>query len=214
MTPRSGRLVTDAELLAEMIGPPLLPEAAGRVLDSVGGLRPLLDLDTEALRQIGLPLEAARRFDTMREWLERSQAGFDDPRSIHSTADAWLVVRPTLRWAVTEILLIVCLDRAGHVVHKELLAIGAAACRAVCPARVLAVVTKHRARRFVLARSVDRKDLMPTRSDLELAHEVGVAASKQGVSLVDHLLVVGDYYWSVGEELKLSARPEVAKLAA
>jgi DNA repair protein RadC len=195
---RRGReALSDAEVLALLLGSGprgcSVVEHAQRLLKTAGGLRGLLDCDTDAL--LALPGLGPARAGVLHAALElgrrhlaaRLQRGelLDQP---------WLAgeyVTRRLRHAGRERFVCLLLDTRHRVLHECVLFEGSLDRAEVHPREVVQLALRWRAAAVMLAHNHPSGDTTPSAADLAVTRRLRDALALVDVRLLDHL-IVGD----------------------
>ena len=91
---------------------------------------------------------------------------------------------------------IVCLDKGYRLINTALISTGTVDESAVYPREIIRAALKNNATAIILAHNHPGGSFNPSRNDLETTRRIIEVANPLGISVVDHIIVCGDTYYS------------------
>ncbi len=189
--------LSDAELLAIFLRTGMrgktAVDVARELLTAFGGLRPLLEADTQRFcqqpglgsakfAQLQAVLEMGRRH--LRETLQRGDA-------LSNPADTRAYLSARLRGYGHEVFACLFLDNRHRVIHYAELFHGTLDGTSVHPREVLKQALAHNAAALILAHNHPSGVAEPSRADEHLTHRLRDALALVDIRVLDHI-VIGD----------------------
>ncbi|MBR5303105.1 MAG: DNA repair protein RadC [Clostridia bacterium] len=175
---------------------------AHELLAAFGSLSGVLDAhESELLRVKGMGQNAALLLTMMPQLLSRYQiSALGERPVILSLADAKAYCSPLFIGAIEEHIYMICLDQAGHVLHRTLLYTGTVDQVALPPRTVVETALRHHAHAVILAHNHPSGMPQPSQADLDVTCRIGTALYMIGIKLVDHLVFAGGGAFSIKRE--------------
>ena len=172
---------------------------AHELIDTFGSLSAVLDADeSELLRVKGLGRNAALLLTMMPQLMRRYQlSSLGDRPVITTLADAKAYCAPLFIGAGEENIYMVCLDQAGHVIHRTLLHTGTVDQVPLYPRTVVEIALRHHAHAVILAHNHPSGIAEASQADLDVTQRIGTALHMIGIKLVDHLIFAGGTAFSI-----------------
>ena len=158
-------------------------------------LRHLAEASPSELERL-LPRGTGRRFHAALA-LARAALCPDLPGTLAGPAEAYAHLHPYLAGREAERFVAIACDCRFQALSTSIVAEGSPASVEVRPADVFAVAVRHRAVAVVLAHNHPSGEATPSLEDYELTRRLVEAGRLLGVQVIDHLVVVGDGYWSL-----------------
>jgi DNA repair protein RadC len=166
-----------------------------RTLLRATSLRHLAEAPPEELAT-WLPRAAARRFHAAMQ-LARFALSPERSKTLESPSDAFAHFHPYLALRETERVVVAALDGRFGVLATEIVAEGAPDAVQVRPADVFTAAVRHRAVSLVVAHNHPSGEKIPSGEDYALTMRLTELGKALGIRVLDHLVVVGDGFWSV-----------------
>ena len=91
----------------------------------------------------------------------------------------------------------ICLDQAGHVLHRTLLHTGTVDQVALHPRTVVETALRHHAHAVLLAHNHPSGTAQPSQADVDVTGRISTALYMIGIRLVDHLIFAGSGAFSM-----------------
>ena len=169
-----------------------------RTLLNATSLRHLAEAPPEEL-ETWLPRRAARRFHAAVQ-LARFALSPEPTELLDTPSAAFAHFHPHLALRETERVMVAALDSRFRVLATDVVAEGAPDAVEVRQADVFAAAVRYRAVFLVAAHNHPSGDMIPSLEDYALTRRMAEAGRLLGIRLLDHLVVVGDGFWSLLHE--------------
>lgn len=199
--------LSDAELLAIIMGSGNRDESAvelgRRILDSVGNnwhqlsLLSVQDLikfkgvgEAKAI-SIATSLEIGRR---------RASQEVPEKKKISGSHDAYQNLNPYLSDLRTEEFWALFLNQSNKVVHKTQLSTGGINQSLVDVRILFKTALEHFATGIIVAHNHPSGNLKPSQEDLKITKQISEAGKLMNISLLDHLIITQNAYFSFADE--------------
>jgi DNA repair protein RadC len=179
------------EALAALLG----SRRKARTLLGATSLRHLAEAPPEEL-ETWLPPKTARRFHAAIR-LARFALAPERSETLDSPYAAFAHFHPYLALRETERVVVAALDGRFRVLATEVVAEGAPDAVQVRPADVFTAAVRHRATAIVAAHNHPSGEMTPSVEDYALTMRLTELGKALGIRVLDHLVVVGDGFWSV-----------------
>ncbi|MGN0773278.1 MAG: DNA repair protein RadC [Candidatus Ventricola sp.] len=175
-----------------------------------GSLSAVLGADeNELLRVKGVGKNAALLLTMMPQLMRYYQMNALGERPVIVTmADARAYCAPLFLGVTEEQIYMVCLDQAGHVLHRSLLHTGTVDQVALHPRTVVETAIRHNAYSVILAHNHPSGVAAPSQQDLDVTKRITSALYLIGIRLVDHLIFAGGEAYSMVRGGCLDGAPE------
>jgi len=175
---------------------------AHELIATFGSLNAVLDADeSELMRVKGMGESAALLLTMMPQLMSRYQlSALGDRPVIMTLADAKAYCAPLFIGASEEHIYMICLDQAGHVLHRTLLYTGTVNRVELPPRTVVETALRHHAHAVILAHNHPSGIPEPSQADLDVTRRIGTALYMIGIKLVDHLVFAGANAFSIKRE--------------
>ena len=172
---------------------------AHELIATFGNLSAVLDADeSELMRVKGMGKNAALLLTMMPQLMQRYQlSSLGDRPVIMTLADAKTYCAPLFIGASEEHIYMICLDQAGHVLHRTLLHTGTVNQVVLHPRTVVETAIRHHAHAVILTHNHPSGLAEPSQADLDLTKRIGSALFMIGIKLVDHLIFAGSGAFSI-----------------
>lgn len=163
------------------------------LIDTFGSLDAVLNADeSELMRVKGMGKNAALLVTMMPQLLSRYQLSSLGERPVITTlGDAKHYCAPLFIGQSEENIYMICLDQAGHVLHRLLLHKGTVNQVALHPRTVVQTALRHHAHAVILAHNHPSGMTEPSQADVDVTGRIGSALYMIGIRLVDHLIFAG-----------------------
>ena len=183
---------------------------AHELINTFGSLSAVLDADEkELLRVKGMGKNAALLLTMMPQLMQRYQlSSLGDHPVITTLADSKRYCAPLFVGALEEQIYMVCLDQAGHVLHRTLLHTGTVDQVMIHPRTVVETALRHHAHAVILAHNHPSGTAQPSQADLDVTRRIGSALYMIGIRLVDHLIFAGHSVFSIMRDCVIEAAGE------
>lgn len=203
---KGSEALSNSELLAILIGSGTKTKSAIEVAKDV------LDLSGNNLNALGkLSLKELMRVDgigqaraiTIAAALElgrRRQAGEAQQSHIKSSSDIAKYLQAQLRDKTHEVFVVAYLNRANKVIHLETISEGGITGTVADPRIILKKALEHNAVSLVLCHNHPSGNLKPSRADELLTQKIKQAALLLDLSVLDHVIVSEEGYYSFADE--------------
>lgn len=164
-----------------------------------GSLSAVLSADeNELLRVKGVGRQAALLLTMMPQLMRYYQMNALGERPVIMTlADARTYCAPLFLGVKQEEIYMVCLDQAGHVLHRTLLHTGTVDRVALHPRTVVETAIRHNAHSVILAHNHPSGVASASQPDIDVTKRIASALYLIGIQLVDHLIFAGDRAYSM-----------------
>lgn len=175
---------------------------AHELISVFGSLSAVLDADeSELMRVKGMGQSAAMLLTMMPQLMSRYQMSALGERPVIITlADAKTYCAPLFIGANEENIYMICLDQAGHVLHRTLLHTGTVDQVTLHPRTVVETALRHHAHAVILTHNHPSGVVQPSQADLDVTERIGKALYMIGIKLVDHLIFAGGSAFSMMRE--------------
>jgi DNA repair protein RadC len=120
--------------------------------------------------------------------------------AIKSSKDAYQVLYPLVADLPHEEFWIVLCNRANKVIHKQFIGRGGVASVVVDAKIVMKCALEHLASSIILCHNHPSGNLKPSAEDIRLTKTVKEAASLFDISIIDHIIVCDNAYYSFADE--------------
>ncbi|PHV69764.1 DNA repair protein RadC [Sporanaerobium hydrogeniformans] len=124
-------------------------------------------------------------------------------RRIQSTSDADELVRQFLDELDREAMIVVALNTKSEPTCLQVISIGSLSASIVHPREVFKVAILSNAYSILLAHNHPSGDTTPSQEDIKLTKRIKNASDIMGISLLDHLIIGSDGYYSFKENGEL-----------
>lgn len=173
-------------------------EHARHVVGQLGGVTGVLAADAGALVAHGVSARDAERWVAFVSVARQPipAEGF----VIHDATDVHRLVGPTLKRAIDEHLVVLCLDRRHRVVAQVIGSTGSASFTVVDPSQIFRIAVVHRAASIVLVHNHPSGDPTPSAEDRDVTKRVAFAGQLIGIPVLDHVIIGGDRFCSLAEQ--------------
>ncbi|MBQ7886983.1 MAG: DNA repair protein RadC [Clostridia bacterium] len=175
---------------------------AHELITTFGSLSAVLDADeSELLRVKGMGKSAALLLTMMPQLMRRYQlSSLGERPVIVKLKDAKAYLAPLFIGAGEEHIYMICLDQAGHVLHRSLLHTGTVDQVTLHPRTVVQTALRHNAHAVILAHNHPSGIAEPSQADLDITKRISTALYMIGIRLVDHLIFAGAGAFSILRE--------------
>ena len=177
-----------------------------------GSLNAVLGADeNELLRVKGMGKSAALLLTMMPQLMRYCQMNAlgERPRIV-TLHDARTYCAPLFFGVTQEQIYMLCLDQAGHVLHRSLLHTGMVDRVALHPRMVVETALRHKAYSVILAHNHPSGVASPSQPDLDVTKQITTALYLIGIQLVDHMIFAGREAYSMVRGRCLSGEQEDA----
>ena len=177
-----------------------------------GSLNAVLGADEhELLRVKGMGKSAALLLTMMPQLMRYCQMNAlgERPRIV-TLHDARTYCAPLFFGVTQEQIYMLCLDQAGHVLHRSLLHTGMVDRVALHPRMVVETALRHKAYSVILAHNHPSGVASPSQPDLDVTKQITTALYLIGIQLVDHMIFAGREAYSMVRGRCLSGEQEDA----
>lgn len=120
-----------------------------------------------------------------------------------SITDASLVYRmmqPRMRGLDHEEFWVIFMNRANYVIHKQMISKGGMTSTVVDPKIVVRMALEKQATAFIMVHNHPSGNPRPGKNDIEMTRQIKKAADTFEISLIDHIVVCDDCYFSFASE--------------
>lgn len=175
---------------------------AHALIATFGSLNAVLDADeSELMRVKGMGRNAALLLTMMPQLMRRYQlSSLGEHPVVVTLADAKGYCAPLFIGAGEEQIYMLCLDQAGHVLHRTLLHTGTVDQVMLHPRTVVETAIRHNAHAVILAHNHPSGICEPSQADMDVTHRISAALYMIGIKLVDHLIFAGGDVFSIMRE--------------
>jgi len=197
--------LSNAELIALVLGTGRLGESAlsvgERLLDHVGGIRELVDVQVNELRQVpGVGLAKAVAVLASIELGRRLQMSVGaELQKIASPHEAALYLMEKLRFLRKEHFVTIHLDTKHQVLGEEIVSIGSLNASIVHPREIFKTAVKRSAAAIICAHNHPSGDPTPSQEDVDVTQRLVSAGRILGVEVLDHIVIGDKRYISLRE---------------
>ena len=141
----------------------------------------------------------AKRVDIVQVKMVKERSVLYSARRIQSTSDADELVRQFLDELDREAMIVVALNTKSEPTCLQVISIGSLSASIVHPREVFKVAILSNAYSILLAHNHPSGDTTPSQEDIKLTKRIKNASDIMGVSLLDHLIIGSDGYYSFKE---------------
>ena len=208
MLAKGAGAISNAELLAILIGSGTrkenVLEVANRLLSEGGGsLSAIAAMDPEKVKEIG-GIGPGRYSAIAAAFELGKRCCLEDPGIERvPVCDAGIVFRmmiPRLRGLDHEEFWIILLNRANFIIHKEMLSLGGISATVVDSKLVVKKALDKHASRIILVHNHPSGSPFPGKEDIVQTSRIKKAAGTFDISLLDHVIVCDDRYFSFADD--------------
>lgn len=198
--------VSNSELLAILLRTGTRNEPAtalaARLLKECGGLRGLVDMSVDQLRQMrGIGTAKALQIHAALELGRRlSRSVQEETPAIRSPKDVARLVTEELRYLKQEHFVCLFLNTKNHVIGKETLSVGSLNSAIVHPRELFRAAIKRSAAAVICVHNHPSGDPTPSREDIELTNRLSEAGGIIGIDVLDHVVIGDNRYVSLKEQ--------------
>lgn len=180
------------------------------LINAFGSLSAVLDADeSELMRVKGMGKHAALLLTMMPQLMQRYQLSSLGKRPVITTlADAKNYCAPLFVGAGEEKIYMICLDQAGHVLHRILLHTGTVDQVMLHPRTVVETALRHHAHAVILTHNHPSGTAQPSQADMDVTRRIGSALYMIGIRLVDHLIFAGTSAFSIVRDCMIETAGE------
>jgi len=168
-----------------------------------GGLRALSVLTIEELCEVkGIGRAKAAKIKAALGLGRRraEEPALDRGEPVHSSECFFRRYHTQLRDSVRENFKVVLLDRKNRVIRDESISVGSLSASIVHPREVLNPAIRHSAAAIICVHNHPSGDPKPSSEDLEITRRLHEACKILGISLLDHIIIGDDRYFSFADE--------------
>ena len=178
---------------------------AHELIATFGSLSAVLDAhESELLRVKGMGKYAALLLTMMPQLMRRYQLSSLGERPVITTlAHAKAYCAPLFIGASEEQIYMICLDQAGHVLHRSLLHTGTVDQVMLHPRTVVETAIRHHAHAVILTHNHPSGIADPSQADLDITNRIGTALFMIGIKLVDHLIFAAGSAFSIKRQCRI-----------
>ena len=164
-----------------------------------GSLNAVLSADeNELLRVKGMGRSAALLLTMMPQLTRYCQMhSLGERPTIVTMEDARAYCAPLFFGVAEEQIYMLCLDQAGHVLHRSLLHTGTVDQVALHPRTVVETAIRHKAHSVILAHNHPSGVAAPSQPDIDVTKRITTALYLIGIQLVDHMIFAGSEAYSM-----------------
>ena len=208
MLAKGAGAMSNAELLAILIGSGTqkenVLEVANRLLAAnEGKLSMIADMDAGRMKEIG-GIGSVRYTAIAAAFELGKRCCLEDPgiEKIPLT-DADIVFKmmlPRLKGLDHEEFWIILLNRANFIIHKEMISLGGISATIVDPRLVVRMALDKRASAMVMVHNHPSGNPRPGHNDLTETERMKKAANTFDISLLDHIIICDDCYFSFADD--------------
>ena len=119
---------------------------------------------------------------------------------ITSSKDIALFIQAQLQFKKHEIFMVVYLSNANRILHTEIISEGGITGTVADPRIILKHALENNATSIILAHNHPGGSLSPSKSDKELTAKIKEAAALLEISVLDHIIVSNEGYFSFADE--------------
>jgi len=192
-------VLSDAEVLALVIGPNADPELGRRVLDAVGTPHGLLTRRLRELSSIpGVGTRRAHRLMAAVELGRRAAQAFDPGRPLMTAtdvADRW----HRLRSETVEVFVAISVNARNRVLGEWEVARGWESGVNLTPRQVFTLLAKEGCSRVIFLHDHPSGDATPSPEDIRFTGRLIEAARTLGIKVLDHVIVAATGHVSIRE---------------
>ena len=172
---------------------------AHELIAAFGSLNAVLCADeNELLRVKGLGKNAALLLTMMPQLMRYCQMrALGERPKILTLADAAAYCAPLFGGVAEERIYMICLNQAGHVLHRSLLHTGTVDQVALHPRTVVETAIRHSAYAVILAHNHPGGMAEPSQPDIDVTQRIATALHLIGIQLVDHMIFAGPEAYSM-----------------
>lgn len=183
---------------------------AHALIDTFGSLSAVLDADeSELLRVKGMGKSASLLLTMMPQLMRYYQMNAMGERPmITKLADARKYLSPLFIGTSEEQIYMLCLDQAGHVLHRTLLHTGTVDQVTLHPRTVVETAIRHHAYSVILAHNHPSGVPEPSQADIDVTKRIAGALMMIGIRLVDHLIFAAGGAFSMKRECVIGAQTD------
>lgn len=166
---------------------------------SVSGNVSARELLTRSKEEL-LLIEDSGKLNALKEiCLEVCRCQADDVAAVRSSADAYAVISPELRFLDHEECWIILLDSANHVIAKESITKGGLTSCILDVRRIVKSCLIANAVSVIMAHNHPGGGRMPSSSDIRQTERLKKALELFDINLLDHIIVTDDGFYSFAE---------------
>ncbi|MDD9269865.1 DNA repair protein RadC [Paenibacillus sp. GCM10023248] len=198
--------LSHAELLAIMLRTGTVAESAVRLADRVlsecGGLRSLVDMSIDQLKEIkGIGNAKALQIMAGIELGRRlAKSALTDRMTIRSPKDIASLVSEDLRYLQKEHFVCLFLNTKNHVLAQETLSMGSLNASIVHPREVFRAAIKRSSASIVCVHNHPSGDPTPSPEDIQLTARLVEAGRIIGIEVLDHVIIGDQRFISLKEQ--------------
>jgi DNA repair protein RadC len=119
---------------------------------------------------------------------------------IRTSKDIAQFLQAQLQFKKHEVFLVIFLNRANKILHHEIISEGGLTGTVADPRIILKHALENNATGIILAHNHPSGNLNPSKSDIELTAKIKNAAALLDISIIDHLIVSSEGYFSFADE--------------
>jgi DNA repair protein RadC len=178
---------------------------AHALIDHYGSLAAVFDADPRDLcAQTGVTENTALLLSLLPALARRYQQGKLAPKTVlGSTTAAGEYARTLFTGRLNEAFYVICLDSQNRVNQASLLHEGTINEAPVYPRLIVETALRHQAASIILAHNHPGGSLAPSAADLAVTQRIKAATEAIAITVVDHIIVAGDGYYSFAENRML-----------
>ena len=115
---------------------------------------------------------------------------------IRSAKDVFLYTKPKISHFDRERFLVLHLNTKNQIINEEIISIGTLNSSLVHPRELFKSAIKESANSIILVHNHPSGDPSPSKEDKEVAERIIAAGNILGISVLDHVIVGKETYWS------------------
>lgn len=176
-------------------------DIAHSLINRFGSLSGVLDAGYEHLtKEAGLSPNTATFLSLLPDLCRRYlNDKWGDKPQLNSTSKAGEYVKTLFHGRPYEAFYIICLDAQNQVNHAALVHEGTIDSAQIYPRLIVEAALRHKAASVILAHNHPGGSLQPSSADLDATKKIKSACETIQVSVVDHIIVAGEKYFSFAD---------------
>ncbi|MDD2480986.1 MAG: DNA repair protein RadC [Lutispora sp.] len=177
-------------------------ELAHKMINEFGTLAGLFEADTKDIsRRCGVTENTAILVSMIPSLARRYFKGkWGDKPLLNSSTKAGEYAVSLFAGRTYEAFFLICLDAQNRVNYAALVHEGTINEAPIYPRMIVETALRHQANSVILAHNHPGGSMQPSKADIEVTKKITAALGAISISVMDHIIVAGDKYYSFAEQ--------------
>lgn len=177
---------------------------AHALIEHFGGLEYVFEATVEELTEVkGIGEHTAILIHSIPLFAREYATASSKIKKIQSTTDATSFLIPKFIGRTEETFILVTLDNKSKITRDIIISRGTVNQISVHIRKIIEMSLKYKASRVIIAHNHPHGSATPSLTDIETTRKIKTALEQVGITLFDHIIVVGEEFLSMAEEQML-----------